>query len=317
MLVVRDYLAPLARHVPLVDRVLVLPRVRGVTGGMGMLRALSAIVGLKPDLAFVLNSVSRSRTADLVAALSGARLIVGRSRVGAGPLLARAGGEGDSHSDSYNLSRDPLYDLDCAFGSGSEHQVDRLLDLVRWTGAASRSRAMVFALTPEERKAGEETLRGGAPTATAPAPAKRIGIHPAAANALKCWPVESFVELGVALTAATPVQFLVLDTPKEPGPARALFEGLSARAVPAVLVAALPLAEFAAVLAPLDLVVCNDSGVMHLAAALGVPTLSIHSLGHPAEWAPRNEKAIALQGEPIARVSVAAALDAARRLLAP
>jgi hypothetical protein len=54
---------------------------------------------------------------------------------------------------------------------------------------------------------------------------------------------------------------------------------------------------------------------MHLAAAIGVPTVSMHSLGDPREWAPQSERAIALRGEPIARVSVEDVLAAARSLL--
>ena len=67
--------------------------------------------------------------------------------------------------------------------------------------------------------------------------------------------------------------------------------------------------------ASLDLMVCNDSGVMHVAAALGVPVLSFHSLGRPEEWAPRSETAIALHGEPIAAITVDDAERAARKLL--
>ena len=67
--------------------------------------------------------------------------------------------------------------------------------------------------------------------------------------------------------------------------------------------------------AALDLMVCNDSGIMHVAAALGVPTVSFHSLGRPEEWAPRGAQAIALHSERIEDIGVEAAEAAARRLL--
>jgi hypothetical protein len=53
-----------------------------------------------------------------------------------------------------------------------------------------------------------------------------------------------------------------------------------------------------------------------VAAALGVPTLSFHSLGDPREWAPRGRRAVALSAPgDIARIPVPAAVEAARALL--
>ena len=49
--------------------------------------------------------------------------------------------------------------------------------------------------------------------------------------------------------------------------------------------------------------------------AQGVWLSTFHSLGAPAEWAPRSETAIALHAEPIAAISVDAAASAAATLL--
>lgn len=81
-LLTRAFLADLARAQPDVDEVLVQPRVSGPGELLAVARTLFAVARLRPDLAFVFNSVSRSKTADALAALSRARLVVGRSRVG-------------------------------------------------------------------------------------------------------------------------------------------------------------------------------------------------------------------------------------------
>jgi ADP-heptose:LPS heptosyltransferase len=308
-LVTRDYLAPLAHRQRSLDAVHVLPRVRGPREAGDLVALVSRLRAPVPDLAIVLNSVSRSRTADRLATLAGARLIVGRSRVGPGAV------DPDAPDDPYTPAReplaagrhrDPVYDLDLAVGRASAHQVDRLLDLVRWTGAsAGPEPRMTLATTPEERARGREALDGKAP---------RVGIHPAAANALKCWSGASFVDLGARL-AANGAAISVFDTPKEPGPARAVHGGLVSRSVAAGLVPAGSLDSFIEAASALDLMICNDSGVMHIAAALGVPTLSFHSLGRPEEWAPRGPRAIALHAEPIAGIAVGDAFQAAERLL--
>jgi len=276
VLITRPYLAPLAQRLPGPDAVWTLPSPRDV---VRFVHVVQNVRTLAPDLAFVLNSVSRSGTADALAAWSRARCLIGRSVLGAGPTPLGVA----------PAAPDPVYDFDVPMAAASTRQVDRVLDLVRWTGAEA--------------------------TSAWPSRAPRVGFHPAAANPAKCWPVESFIELAARLAAggAAPVVF---DTPKEPGPAAALAGGLRARGIAPAWHAAGPLEALLAPLAALDLVVCNDSGILHVAAALGVPTLSFHSLGRPEEWAPRSETAIALHAERIAEIAVDEAERAAARLLA-
>jgi ADP-heptose:LPS heptosyltransferase len=146
-----------------------------------------------------------------------------------------------------------------------------------------------------------------------------VGFHPGAANPLKCWPLESFVELGVALAGDNvpePPALVVFDSPRERGRAAAVQVGLAARGVQAAFVPAGGIERFAALCSRLSLLVGNDSGVIHIASALGVPTLSFHSLGDPREWAPRGRRAVALHSSgDIAQIPVRAAVEAARALL--
>ena len=305
-LLTRAYLAPLAARQDAPDRLLVgsAPRVLWGTGVP------------RPDLVVVLNSVSRSRTADLFAAWSGAPLVVGRSHVGAGPPPADAPTRAIEQA---RVASDPIYDVDLPVARGSDHQVERLLDLVRWMGADAAGAAPTLALRTADRERGQALLVEAARAAglgTAKGDAPRIGLHPAAANPLKCWPVDSFAALGAALASARGARLFVLDTPKEPGPAHALIGALAAQHVKATLVPPQPLGVFAGACAGLDLVACNDSGVMHVAAAVGSAVLSFHSLGRPAEWAPRAPgRARALHAEPIERIAVAEATAAAILLL--
>ena len=62
----------------------------------------------------------------------------------------------------------------------------------------------------------------------------------------------------------------------------------------------------------------NDSGLMHLAAAAGVPTLGLFGPTSAAEYAPVGRCAAALKGreKTMDSLSVDAALEAAARLLA-
>jgi ADP-heptose:LPS heptosyltransferase len=47
--------------------------------------------------------------------------------------------------------------------------------------------------------------------------------------------------------------------------------------------------DVAALLKRADLVVCNDTGVMHVAAAAGATTLAVFGPTDPQRWAPRTD----------------------------
>ena len=108
----------------------------------------------------------------------------------------------------------------------------------------------------------------------------------------------------------------LFESPREAGRAHAVLERMTRRDAKAALIPAGGIERFAAACAALDLLVCNDSGVMHIAAALGIATISFHSLGRPAEWAPRSDRAIAFWAPAsIGHIPVAPVLEGARVLL--
>jgi ADP-heptose:LPS heptosyltransferase len=328
-LVTREFLAPLARRNRDLDRVWVLPEIRSPRDLFGLAVALGGVARFRPDLAFVFNSVSRSKSSDALATLSRARLVVGRSLVFAGPQPAEA------PENPFEVARrrkhDPVYDLDLDSARGSDHQVERYLDLVGWTGAAPSTPGLRLDLDPEERRAGREALLAAeALTGAEGSPGReasdqrrgrgvlRVGLHPGAANPLKCWPLESFVALGVSLAHSMPrgLTIAVFDSPRERGRAAAVCAGLEVHGVRAAFLPAGAIDRFAAICSQLELLVCNDSGVMHIAAGLGIPTVSFHSLGRPVEWGPWGAGGIAMYAAPsINQIPVPAALAATLGLL--
>ncbi|MFI5371505.1 MAG: glycosyltransferase family 9 protein [Candidatus Eisenbacteria bacterium] len=350
-LVTRAFLADLAHAQPDVHEVLVLPRVSGLGEALALARALGSVFRLRPHLAVVLNSVSRSKTADALAAWSRARVVVGRSHVGDGPLPAGLPASPMPHFHQIvgsSFASENVYDVDVGIVAGSDHQSQRVLDLVAPLGASAPWRVMRLALDGRTRAMGVETLerawrtsgpvdRASAAGSVVPAGTRGadaipvagaspnagghprwIGLHPGAANPLKCWPLDRFVALGVALAGGAEERRLaVFDSPREPERARAVHTGLLARGARAALVPPGPIGAFAGACSHLGLLVCNDSGVMHIAAALGVPTVSFHSLGRPSEWAPAHGRAVAFYADhAIETLPMQPALEAAERLLA-
>ena len=152
-----------------------------------------------------------------------------------------------------------------------------------------------------------------------------LALGPSANWSGKVWPPERFVELFRALTA-----------PGGPLPgARAVVlagPGAQEAAMVAPVLAALPealdltgrleLPEVAAVMARCALFVGNDSGLMHLAAAAGTPTLGLFGPTPASEYGPigRAARAVLARGTPgaapMAALPVEDALAAAQGLLA-
>ncbi len=148
-----------------------------------------------------------------------------------------------------------------------------------------------------------------------------IALGPTANWDGKIWPARRFIELAGALQAVLP------------GAGVALFGGPGgderARAAPVLaglpmavdLCGALSLSEVAACLARCALFVGNDSGLMHLAAAAGVPTLGLFGPSPADEYAPVGRCAGFVEADgpaglaPIAALPVERVLAAATALL--
>jgi heptosyltransferase III len=59
----------------------------------------------------------------------------------------------------------------------------------------------------------------------------------------------------------------------------------------------------------------NDSGLTHLAAAVGVPTLALFGSSSPRNWAPRGDNVTVLEAASLEKLQVVTVLEAANRLL--
>lgn len=155
-----------------------------------------------------------------------------------------------------------------------------------------------------------------------PAGVPLIGLGPTANWSGKVWPPERFVDLYRRLAAeALPGARAVVFAGPGAGEA-ALAEPVLAALPDAIdLAGRLTLPEAAACLARLDLFIGNDSGLMHLAAAAGTPTLGLFGPSPVDEYAPSGRRAgVAVAPGPHGRapmdgLTVEAALVAARDLL--
>lgn len=101
----------------------------------------------------------------------------------------------------------------------------------------------------------------------------------------KRWPVERFITLADRLRLDSPDLLVVLTgQPFERSLIDQFIAGYSGRVVDATALGSI--VKVAALLAECDLLVSNDTGIMHLGAAMGTPTVGIFGPVSPHRWAP-------------------------------
>jgi ADP-heptose:LPS heptosyltransferase len=154
-----------------------------------------------------------------------------------------------------------------------QHEVLRALEVVGLAGAYPVDLEPRLRLTEAERALRHQARPPGTP--------RTVVLHPGATDPRRRWPTTSFAELATAL-AADGADVVVVGDASEV----ALAEDILAR-VPADLpgqvssaAGAASMAELVTLLLRASLVVANDSGPRHLAAALGTSTVGIYWFGN-------------------------------------
>ncbi|MGO9410060.1 MAG: glycosyltransferase family 9 protein [Spirochaetia bacterium] len=129
-----------------------------------------------------------------------------------------------------------------------------------------------LAFTEEDARPQVRCARGALPV-----PANAVALHPGSGDKKKNWPFAKFQDLAGGLEATGLVVRWVL------GPAEKdlvlPYSGQAWRNV--------SLSDLAGALTECRLFVGNDSGVAHLAAAVGCPTVALFGASDAAVWAPR------------------------------
>ena len=144
-----------------------------------------------------------------------------------------------------------------------------------------------------------------------------ISLHPGSGSSLKNWPVEKFAILADRVRQSMSAQPLFILGEADAAAAREL-----PRLAPAVPVLTnRTLKEVASVLAVSRGYVGNDSGITHLAAALGIPVVALFGPTDAATWGPCGANVVVLQGrnptsESLAAIEPDAVSRALERLIA-
>lgn len=209
------------------------------------------------DTAYVLK---RSLSSALIAWLSGARKRVGFDTEGRGALLTRR--------VPYRHDR---------------HEVENFLEVLRADDITVTDDYLEAWLSPDERAFAAEFL-----AAREAADVPLVGIHPFAANQGRAWHEDNFISLANHLQERYGVRILLFGGSGDLAGGEYCRERITPE--PLMAVGTTSLRQTMALLDRCRLVVCNDSGIMHLAAALGRPLIALFGPQSPVKFGPWGEE---------------------------
>lgn len=137
----------------------------------------------------------------------------------------------------------------------------------------------------EARKSAARDFLGANGIETGGAPGPVIALCPGSINSrAKRWPAERYAVLGDKLSKELNAKVLLVGSAGESDVANAVTEKMNQRAVN--LTGKTTLAELVAILSLVNMLVTNDTGPAHIAAALGRPTLVIFGPTNPLTTRP-------------------------------
>ncbi len=113
---------------------------------------------------------------------------------------------------------------------------------------------------------------------------RKILLHPGSRSAFRMWPAANFAAVCDRVQDELGAQVFVLGGPGEQDTVNAIRAAAKSHLV--TINTALGLAQFAALAAQFDLMLCHDSGPMHVAAAVGTPVVALLGSQNPVVFAP-------------------------------
>src|SRR5438132_3721421 len=160
-----------------------------------------------------------------------------------------------------------------------QHLIDRYLDVLVPLGIKDQPRVPRLMTRAEDVRAIDARLR----KAKAEAGAPLVGLFPGVGHPGRCWPLEQFAQLADFLIRNDGVRPIIFVGPEE----RHLVQRMRAL-FPAtcVILEKLSIRQLAAAQARLAVFVSNDTGPVHIAAAVGTPVVVLIGRATPHAYVP-------------------------------
>lgn len=270
----RPYVADIYRDQQICDQLIVYDSANAHAGFFGRERIAAELRAKKFDVAFLLQNAF---DAAWLAWRAGIPERIGYARDGRNLLLTKAiavpkPGEIPPHEKFYYLE---------------------LLRRAGWIDSLP-DKSFISLHVPEQSRlrAGEFLAQAGARKNSL-----RIAIGAGASyGSAKCWPSSRFAELANWLQFQSDCDVILFGTPSEAAVTSAIAAGM--RKSPVDLTGKTAIADLPALLSHCHLFIGNDSGAMHVAAAVGLPVIAVFGPSDPDGTTPVTPRCTIVQQKP-------------------
>lgn len=258
--VAKPWVVPIFENHPAVDNIIIFKKEEGFRNMIKeVFRVIKLIRKERFDLAILFQNAIE---AALLAWLGGCKYRLGYNTDGRGIFL------------THRVTR--------TSGIMKAHQVEYYLSILRAAGWEAKSHDPVLYPTPKHLKKAEDILSIN----DIKSDSFILGLGPGAMfGDAKRWPPERFARIGDLAAAKWNAKILIMGSNKETGICGIVEQNMTAQAIN--LAGKTSLAEAVGVIKQCHLFVTNDSGLMHIAASLGIPTVAIFGSTDSVATGPR------------------------------
>jgi heptosyltransferase-2 len=264
----RPWVIPLVEHMPAVDQVIPFQKRGGILNSVGDIIRISRMLRqMRFDLAILFQNAFE---AALITYLSGIKNRLGYNTDGRRFLL------------SHPIIQDE--------GTHTNHQVEYYLNILRAMGWEAKTKDPSLSVNKKD----SESIQALLLSKGIGADDFLVGLSPGAIfGPAKRWPPERFAIVGDWAMERWGARIVLMGSPGEQTICSSVEQSL--RHAVLNLCGQTTLGEAMAVVQQCDMFVTNDSGLMHVAAALNIPTLAIFGSTDHVATGPRSQRAMIIR----------------------
>jgi len=193
--------------------------------------------------------------------------------------------------EGYRLRRGWLYTAIAQITARDYHTLhitEAYLALLSAIGVPIRTRDPSLSPSDTDISRVQKFARTTAPPPSAPPLLQkarpRVLIHPGASRPARVWPLERFAAVCDQIHDQLGAEVFLIAGPSERGAAHTIRAAASSQ--PIVIDEPLSIGEFAALCRHFDVMLCNDSGPMHIAACMGTRVVALFGSQNAILWGP-------------------------------
>lgn len=193
---------------------------------------------------------------------------------------------------------------------GLKHEIEYNLDLVSLVGAGTKDKRLSLEIDDDiiNNLCKESGIKWSD---------KLVAVHPLTSDPIKQWPKHYFVQLIKRLTMELDVKVVIIGATEEVSMQDGFISDVDASLVN--IINKTNLRELAAVLKRCRLLISGDSGPVHLASCVGIPTVAIFRSDLPGKsavrWGPVSKGSTVIQKPNISDILIDEVFDRAKEVL--